>query len=134
MGGLTPMKSVSQVGHSNIFGVKDRRVQNFDIDGIIKNPNTNIKKYALGNQLNFKKLNQPESTKYSKAPMITNSLSNISPAMMRGKRSGAGANLSMSIDVDSLGGLIDGSLQNTPPRKQKLNLKMNPNLHTVDSA
>lgn len=84
-------------------------MKNFDIDGIIKNPNTNTKKYALGHQMNIKKLTHPESSKYSKAPMVMNSLSNISPAMMRGKRSGPGANLSMSIDVDSLAGLGDSS-------------------------
>lgn len=75
----------------------DSKRPNFDIEGIIKSPNTNIKMHAIGYHKNLKKMAYLNSTAYSRAPAVTNSLSTISP--MRARK--AGVNNSLSIDVDT---------------------------------
>jgi len=148
--GIGGVKSVSQIagGPRNIFGAKAGRLParqeseanrpNFDIEGIIKNPNTiaDIKRQAIGHHMNMKRAAYLNSTNYSKAPMVTASLSSVSPGPMRPKRNGADhRNSKLAIDLAASGVGLTSSLQQTPsPRKQlKLKMKMNPNRNTVDT-
>lgn len=68
--------------------------------------------------MNMKRQANLNSTNYSKAPMITNSLSSISPRALRPKRNAPLGQASMTIDVDASGGLGLSSLQQTPPPRK----------------
>jgi hypothetical protein len=124
--GFGGVKSVSQIagGPKNIFGAKAGRLPvrqdsdvnrpNFDIEGIIKNPNTieNIKRQAIGHHMNMKRAAYLNSTNYSKAPMVTASLSSVSPGAMRSKRHAhdRDRNGKMTIDLAASGVGLTSSL------------------------
>ena len=84
--------------------------------------------------MNMKRAAYLNSTNYSKAPMVTASLSSVSPGNMRGKRHGGhDRNTKLTIDLGASGVGLNNNLQQTPsPRKQISKLKMNPNRNTVD--
>ena len=87
---------------------------NFDIEGIIRSPNTNIKMHAIGYHQNLKKMKYLNST--SRAPAVTNSMSTMSPMRARKK---ADVNASLTIDVDTPHNLM--SLMGTPQAMPKTN-------------